>query len=332
MSNCQLYLISPPTAEFVDPRHSPARLRWLDRTGVTLGAFSGGIFPLARSGLMEGRPCSVHWCYEAAFKAEFPDVKASEAVILRDKRRITASGAGAVFDLMLRLIEEGIAINPHYRKITPMVADELAKWGDWKNAVWIWESVLGSRPYVAAIMTNVARGYAQMGQPDQAMAMLERAKVLQPKALSVRSLEVILLSRNGNEPQALAIALLLAEHTQHTWHAGQGRRFQALTFTALQQCQVAEQLFVADRVITIDQTLHGAANETGRPPYGKSVGSRAVVDAEILHSQFLMSAGVHAEQHARRMRRFGEQAVHRVAERQLQPERHTTRPAAHATR
>ena len=55
---------------------------------------------------MEGRGCSVHWCYEAAFKAEFPDVTASEAVILRDRRRVTASGAGAVFDLMLRLIEE----------------------------------------------------------------------------------------------------------------------------------------------------------------------------------------------------------------------------------
>lgn len=101
-----LYLLSPPTAEFADPRHSPARLRWLERMGLTLGAFSGGIFPLARAGLMEGRGCSVHWCYEAAFKAEFPDVKASEAVILREKRRITASGAGAVFDLMLRLIEE----------------------------------------------------------------------------------------------------------------------------------------------------------------------------------------------------------------------------------
>ena len=102
----QLYLLSPPTAEFFDPRQTPARLRWLDRTGLTLGAFSGGIFPLARAGLMEGRGCSVHWCYEAAFKAEFPDVTASEQVILREKRRVTASGAGAVFDLMLRLIEE----------------------------------------------------------------------------------------------------------------------------------------------------------------------------------------------------------------------------------
>ena len=36
--------------------------------------------------------------------------------------------------------------------------------------------------------------------------MLERAKKIQPHAPSVRSLEVILLSRNGNEPKALEIA------------------------------------------------------------------------------------------------------------------------------
>ncbi len=102
----QLYIIAPPSGKFNDNRRGSARLRWLDRTGVVLGAFSGGIFPLSRAGLMEGRGCSVHWCYEAAFKAEFPKVKASESVILRDSGRITASGAGAVFDLMLRLIEE----------------------------------------------------------------------------------------------------------------------------------------------------------------------------------------------------------------------------------
>ena len=110
LSDCaqidQLFLLSPPTGRFADPRHSPARLRWLDRSGVTLGAFSGGIFPLVRAGVMEGHRCSVHWCYEAAFKAEFPRIEAAEQVIVRDRRRTTASGAGAVFDLMLRLIEE----------------------------------------------------------------------------------------------------------------------------------------------------------------------------------------------------------------------------------
>lgn len=107
---------------------------------------------------------------------------------------------------MLRLIKEGTDINPHYRKITPMVADELAKWGDWKDAVWVWESVISSRPYVVAIMTNVARGYASTGHPDKALQYLERAKKIQPRAPSVRSLEVVLLSRTGQEPKALQLA------------------------------------------------------------------------------------------------------------------------------
>ena len=101
-----LYLLSPPVAEFADPRKGFAALRRLNRAGMVLGAFSGGIFPLVRSGVMAGRKCSVHWCYEAAFKAEFPGIEASRSAIVRDGRRATASGAGAVFDLMLRLIEE----------------------------------------------------------------------------------------------------------------------------------------------------------------------------------------------------------------------------------
>ncbi len=107
---------------------------------------------------------------------------------------------------MLKLIAEGVAINPHYRKITPMVADELAKWGDWKNAIWIWESVVTSRPYVVAIMSNIARGYVQLGDNKKALEFLYRAKKLQPNAPAVRSLEVILLSRTGNEAEGLRLA------------------------------------------------------------------------------------------------------------------------------
>jgi O-antigen ligase len=107
---------------------------------------------------------------------------------------------------MLRLIREGIAINPHYRKITPMVADELARWGDWRDATWIWESVLTSRPYIVAIMTNVARGYATLGQMDKAMQYLARAEKIQPHAPAVRSLQVLLYGRAGQEAKALQIA------------------------------------------------------------------------------------------------------------------------------
>ena len=107
---------------------------------------------------------------------------------------------------MLQLVREGVAINPHYRKITPMVADELARWGDWRNATWIWESVLGSRPHIVAIMSNAARGYSAMGQPEKALEYLRRARQIQPRATSVRSLEVILLARANREDEALKLA------------------------------------------------------------------------------------------------------------------------------
>lgn len=103
---------------------------------------------------------------------------------------------------MLRLLQEGISINPHYRKLTPMAADLLANWGDWKNATWIWESQLESRPHVVAMLVNVARGYIQTGNLTKAQNSLERAKVLQPAAPAVNALEVILWIRMGKDQDA----------------------------------------------------------------------------------------------------------------------------------
>jgi O-antigen ligase len=107
---------------------------------------------------------------------------------------------------MLQRVRDGVAINRHYRKITPMVADELARWGDWRNATWIWDSVLSSRPYVVAIISNAARGYSAMGRQDKALEYLERARRIQPRAPSVRSLEVIILARDGQEAKAMQLA------------------------------------------------------------------------------------------------------------------------------
>lgn len=107
---------------------------------------------------------------------------------------------------MLVLLDEGTRINPHYRKITPMVADHLARWGDWENATWIWESVVESRPHVVAMLLNTARGHSQMGHHAKALEYLERARKLQPGTPAVRSLEVLLMARAGQESQAAKLA------------------------------------------------------------------------------------------------------------------------------
>ena len=102
----QLYLMAAPASSFADPSRSDAQLRKLERHGVTLGAVSGGVFPLARAGLLHGFRTSVHWCYAAAFAKEFPDISTTNEVMSIDRRRITVSGAAAGFDLALHLVAE----------------------------------------------------------------------------------------------------------------------------------------------------------------------------------------------------------------------------------
>ncbi len=114
-----VFLLSEPLSKFEAPRSANATLRRLGRMGVVLGGISGGVFPLVRSGVMDGHGCSVHWCYEAAFRAEFPDAPMMDEVIVTDRRRFTASGAAAGFELALRLIEE---------KLSAELAHEVACW------------------------------------------------------------------------------------------------------------------------------------------------------------------------------------------------------------
>jgi len=114
-----LFLLSPPMAQFSNPKAGYGALRTLGRHGTILGGISGGVFPLVRSGVMAGQMVSVHWCYEAAFRSEFPEVEASDQVIEVSQRRYTASGAAAAFDLSLRLIETRLGAD---------VATEVACW------------------------------------------------------------------------------------------------------------------------------------------------------------------------------------------------------------
>lgn len=135
-----------------------------------------------------------------------------EAKLVRaSKMALTIAASGVPHDPgwvkdkaeLLTLLQQGIAINPHYRKITPMAADAMASWGDWGNATWVWESVLASRPYVVGMLANAARGQFHAGRLQIAQGYLNRAQRIQPGATSLASLQVMLWSRTGQEQQAM---------------------------------------------------------------------------------------------------------------------------------
>lgn len=120
---------------------------------------------------------------------------------------------GEAKDQALALARQGITWNPHYRKLTSVLADEFARAGDWKNAVWMYESLITSRPYVVAIMANITRAYMELGDLAAATFWLKKVQALQPAAPSVRSLGAIMLYRTGREAEAAQqIKVLFQNH------------------------------------------------------------------------------------------------------------------------
>lgn len=100
-----MVVLSEPDGRFSRPQDVAGKLRYLSRHGTKLCAISGGVFPLARSGLLDGQTCSVHWCYRTAFETEFPRIGVTDDVIAINQRFCTASGAAAAFDLSLHVID-----------------------------------------------------------------------------------------------------------------------------------------------------------------------------------------------------------------------------------
>ncbi|MEX2631333.1 MAG: GlxA family transcriptional regulator [Tistlia sp.] len=71
-----------------------------------VGGLDTGSWLLAAAGLLDGRRATIHWQELEAFDEAFPAVEASGERYLLDGRAVTAGGATAVLDLMLRLVRE----------------------------------------------------------------------------------------------------------------------------------------------------------------------------------------------------------------------------------
>ena len=89
-------------------RDSPfvAWLRLKHAEGVVLAAVCGGVFLLAKTGLLAGRQATTHWAFSDQFSAQFPDVLVeSDHMVIDYGDVLTAGGALAWADLGLRLTE-----------------------------------------------------------------------------------------------------------------------------------------------------------------------------------------------------------------------------------
>lgn len=83
-----------------------AWLRRLARAGCRLGAISTGTYLLARSGLLDGRRCTIHWESVAALAEQFPLLSVTDDIFAVDGSIITCSGGTGSLDMMLHIVAE----------------------------------------------------------------------------------------------------------------------------------------------------------------------------------------------------------------------------------
>lgn len=102
----------------------------------------------------------------------------------------------------LKAGKEGVAVNPHYRKLMSQISDEFNGLGDWKNAVWAYEVMAQSRPNVPVIWANLAIGYSYQADHNRAKEALNKALALKPDAYSVRYADVLVTANVGDVPAA----------------------------------------------------------------------------------------------------------------------------------
>jgi transcriptional regulator GlxA family with amidase domain len=81
-------------------------LRLKHADGAVLAAVCGGVFMLAKTGLLAGRQATTHWSFADQFSAQFPDIlMESDHMVIDNGDILTAGGALAWADLGLRLTE-----------------------------------------------------------------------------------------------------------------------------------------------------------------------------------------------------------------------------------
>jgi len=103
-------LIIPPSLESAPPgellqRHR-ASLCQLHASGTVLASVCIGVFFIAASGLLDGRPACTHWNYVHALAQRYPKVRVeAQQPLLDDGDIVTSAGLMAWTDLGLRLLE-----------------------------------------------------------------------------------------------------------------------------------------------------------------------------------------------------------------------------------
>lgn len=117
-------------------------------------------------------------------------------------RNTDPAATSSLKDEGIALVRTGMALNPHYRKLLSIPAEQLASLGNWSATADVLQHIADSRPHIANVWSNLALARIELKQAEAAQAALHELARLQPNTARVRSMELLLLSRTGREVEA----------------------------------------------------------------------------------------------------------------------------------
>lgn len=99
-------------------------LRRIAREGGRICGVGAGAYLLAKAGLLDGHPCSLHWQEHETFHDLFPEKTISPHIFELSEKRCTCAGGAATIDFMLHLIAED-----HGRDFSGAIAEQFIQSG-----------------------------------------------------------------------------------------------------------------------------------------------------------------------------------------------------------
>ncbi|WP_108862255.1 GlxA family transcriptional regulator [Ruegeria sp. Alg231-54] len=100
-----IFVLGSWGTEHYDNRALTAWLRKRARAGSSICGVELGCYIVARAGLLDGKPATIHWSWLSGFRESFDRVDVQECLFTIEGKIMTCSGGLAGVDLMLRLIE-----------------------------------------------------------------------------------------------------------------------------------------------------------------------------------------------------------------------------------
>ena len=115
-----IFVLGSWGTEHYQNRNLTSWLRKRARSGDGICGVELGCYVVARAGLLDGRPATIHWSWISGFRESFYRLDVQECLFTIDGKIMTCSGGLAGVDLMLRLIE-----NAHGSGFSGEIADQM---------------------------------------------------------------------------------------------------------------------------------------------------------------------------------------------------------------